>query len=103
MLICLVAVALLAGNEIRERIGVVEYSTDSLQAYIATLGLLAPIAFTTLVVFRQFLLLPSSLVLTAGGAVFGTSLGGALGGLGIALSGMLMFGIARGIAGGCRA
>jgi uncharacterized membrane protein YdjX (TVP38/TMEM64 family) len=97
-LICLVVVALFAGNEIRMRVGV--DSVEALRAYILALGVWAPIAFTTLVTFRQYVLLPSSLALTVGGVAFGTVWGGALGGLGIALSAMQMFGIARGIARG---
>jgi uncharacterized membrane protein YdjX (TVP38/TMEM64 family) len=50
--------------------------------------------------FRQFLLLPSVIVLTTGGLVFGAALGTGLGGLGILLSAMLMFALARGVARG---
>jgi uncharacterized membrane protein YdjX (TVP38/TMEM64 family) len=98
LLLGLVAVALLAGNAIRTQVGV--NSAESLRASILSLGLWAPIAFTALVTFRQYLLLPSSLALAAGGVIFGAAWGGTLGGLGIALSAMQMFGIARGIARG---
>ena len=51
--------------------------------------------FVGLVVFRNFLLLPSMVVLTAGGLAFGATLGTLLGGAGILLSGMMKFGVAR--------
>jgi uncharacterized membrane protein YdjX (TVP38/TMEM64 family) len=99
ILICLVAAALYAGLALRTQVGVEDFA-DSLRTYILTLGLWAPIAFTTLVTFRQYVALPSSIALAMGGLVFGATLGGALGGLGIALSSIQMFGLARGIARG---
>jgi len=95
-LIALVVAALLTGHAIRTQVGI-EYSADTLQTYILDLGLLAPAIFLAIVTFRQFLFLPSVLVLTVGGLVFGASLGAILGGVGILLSGMLMFALARGV------
>jgi uncharacterized membrane protein YdjX (TVP38/TMEM64 family) len=98
-LIALVIAALLTGRAVRTQIGV-EYSAAALQSYILSLGALAPPIFLTIMTFRQFLFLPSVVVLTAGGLVFGTALGTGLGGVGILLSAMLMFTLARGVARG---
>jgi uncharacterized membrane protein YdjX (TVP38/TMEM64 family) len=48
-----------------------------------------------LVTFRQFLLIPSLLLLAAGGLVFGATLGTLLGGLGIFCSALFGFTLAR--------
>ncbi len=95
-LIALVVAAFLTGRSVRTQVGV-EYSAAALQSYIRGLGMLAPAIFLAIVTFRQFLFLPSVLVLTVGGLVFGAPLGAALGGVGILLSGMLMFALARGV------
>ena len=94
-LISLVVAALLTGRAVRTQIGV-EYSAAALQTYILGLGALAPAIFVAIVTFRQFLFLPSIVVLTTGGLVFGAALGTGLGGVGVVLSGMLMFALARG-------
>ena len=98
-LIGLVVAALLAGRAVRTQIGV-EYSAAALQTYILDLGVLAPVIFVAIVTFRQFVFLPSILVLTTGGLVFGAALGTGLGGVGILLSAMLMFALSRGVARG---
>src|SRR5262245_51382223 len=71
------------------------YTPGSIRPYVAALGIRAPLIFIALVAFRQFLLLPSVIVLTAGGLAFGAALGGALGGLGILLSACFGFLTAR--------
>jgi uncharacterized membrane protein YdjX (TVP38/TMEM64 family) len=63
------------------------------------LGLKAPLIFVGLVTFRQFFFLPSGVVLTAGGLLFGAVLGSLLGGIGIVLSALLLFLLARGMGG----
>ena len=98
-LIALVVAALLTGRAVRAQIGI-EYSADAMQTYILGLGALAPVIFVAIMTFRQFLFLPSILVLTAGGLVFGSVLGTGLGGVGVLLSAMLMFALARGVARG---
>jgi len=74
-----------------------EVSAESIQNWVASLGWQAPALFVGLVTFRTFLLLPSWVVLSAGGLVFGALLGTVLGGLGVLLSAMVGFGLARGI------
>lgn len=95
-LVGLVLAAAMTGRSVHSQIGI-EYSPESLQAYILGLGLMAPPIFVAIVTFRQFLLLPSMLVLTVGGLVFGAVEGTALGGIGIALSASLVFAFSRGV------
>ncbi len=85
-----------ASSSIRDELGI-QYAPESLHAYFLGLGPLAPMIFVGIMTFRSLLLLPSLLVLTVGGLVFGAPMGTLLGGLGIAISGSMMFFIARGI------
>lgn len=89
-----VAIAFWAGRDFREARGI-ELSADSLRAYVQGIGLLAPAAFVGLVTLRQVLLLPSAVVLTVGGLLFGAITGGLLGGAGLVCSALLCFGAAR--------
>ena len=59
------------------------------------MGWVAPVAFLGLVTFRFFFLLPSVVVLTAGGVCFGTAIGGALGAVGVFATGLLQFVLLR--------
>ncbi len=93
LLLC-VAAAFALGRGARAQMAL-DYSPESIQLYVAGLGIRAPLIFVALVAFRQFLLLPSVIVLTAGGLAFGAALGGALGGLGILLSACFGFLTAR--------
>jgi uncharacterized membrane protein YdjX (TVP38/TMEM64 family) len=85
-----------AGGTLRTRVGV-ELSPESVRTYVLGLGLTAQVVFVGLVVFRNFLLLPSMVVLTAGGLAFGSALGTLLGAVGILLSGLMKFGVARAV------
>ena len=95
-LVLLVVGALFAGSGVRSQIGV-DYRPESLQNYFLGLGMFAPAIFLAIVTFRQFLLLPSMLLLTVGGLVFGAVMGTVLGGVGITLSGLFMFALGRGL------
>lgn len=95
-LAALVAVAIVGAGAVRDQLGI-EYAPESLKAYFLGLGPLAPVIFVLIMAFRSLLLLPSMLVLTVGGLVFGAPFGAVLGALGITLSGSLMFFTARGI------
>jgi uncharacterized membrane protein YdjX (TVP38/TMEM64 family) len=83
-----------AAQVLRTRLGI-EWSTDSIQQAVAQLGILAPLGFAVLVMFRQFMALPSVLVLTSAGLLFGAPAGMLLGGLGITLNGLALFYSAR--------
>ncbi len=85
---------LLLGYLIRDRLGM-ELSPAGVQDAVARLGWSGPFVFFGLVMFRQFLAIPSWLLLPAGGLCFGTALGTALGGGGLFVSGCMKFWVAR--------
>ena len=89
----LTAVAV-AGHALRTRLGL-EPSVESLRATVDALGWRGPVIFFALVVFRQALALPAALVLPVGGLCFGAGFGTLLGALGIIVSGVMKFSIAR--------
>jgi uncharacterized membrane protein YdjX (TVP38/TMEM64 family) len=89
-LVLFVVAAFLVGRAARASMGI-EYTPESVRAFVAGLGIKAPLIYLAMVSFRQFLFLPSIVVLTGGGLVFGAALGGALGALGILLSATLGF------------
>ena len=78
----------------RSQLGV-ELGAEPLRDWVRSLGLVAPVVYVGLVTFRQFLLVPSTLLLAAGGLAFGAALGTLLGGVGIVLSALLGFTLAR--------
>jgi uncharacterized membrane protein YdjX (TVP38/TMEM64 family) len=90
----LVVALVLGGRAVRSSLGI-ELDASSIQGVVATLGWKGPAIFVFLVTFRQFLFLPSALVLPAGGVVFGALEGTLLGALGIVLSAGLKYGLAR--------
>jgi uncharacterized membrane protein YdjX (TVP38/TMEM64 family) len=94
LLIALTAGLFLAGYLIRSNLGI-EYSQESIRQLVAGLGWKAIAIFLGLVTFRQFLLLPSMVVLPVGGIVFGAKLGTLLGATGILGSALLSYGLAR--------
>ena len=97
-LIALVAGGFYTGAALRADLGI-EWSPQAVQAFVLGLGLKAPLIFIGLVAFRQFFFLTSGVLLTAGGLLFGAALGTLLGGIGIVLSALLLFLLARGMGG----
>lgn len=95
-LLALVALAgfVLLGFLVRDRLGM-ELSPAGVQDAVARLGWSGPFVFFGLVMFRQFLAIPSWLLLPAGGFCFGTALGTALGGGALIVSGCMKFWLAR--------
>lgn len=89
-----VVAALGAAQLLRSRLGI-EWSAESIQQTVRGFGLWAEVGFVVLVVFRQLLALPSVLVLTSAGLLFGAGPGMLLGGLGMALNACLLFATAR--------
>jgi uncharacterized membrane protein YdjX (TVP38/TMEM64 family) len=83
-----------AGHLLRTHLGITP-SVEGFQVWARELGWHAPVAFLGLVTARQLLLLPAALLLTAGGVVFGSGLGTALGGTGIICSALVNFALAR--------
>jgi uncharacterized membrane protein YdjX (TVP38/TMEM64 family) len=92
----LVVVGLLfwTGSYARAELGL-EFSQDSIAAVVAGLGFWAWGLYLLIVIFRTFLWLPSALVLSAGGLVFGAAVGAGLGALGIVISAILWYAGAR--------
>jgi uncharacterized membrane protein YdjX (TVP38/TMEM64 family) len=88
------ALAARAGLEFRASAGI-ELSPESLREYVRGLGPIAPLVFFGMVTFRSVLFLPSAVVLTAGGLLFGAPLGALLGGLGLLASALWCFLLAR--------
>ncbi len=83
-----------SGYLVRNQLGI-EFSQESIRHLIEGLGWKAGAIFVGLVTFRQFLFLPSMVVLPVGGLVFGAELGGILGATGILASALLVYGLAR--------
>jgi len=92
--VVLMTLVLAAGVFLRRSLGI-ELSVEGLRLWVAGMGWKAPVIFVALVTFRQFLLLPSAVVLSAGGLCFGALTGTSLGTLGIALSALMKFFVAR--------
>ncbi len=96
VLLALVLGAVVLGRVAKQQAGI-EVSAESIQAWVSSLGWQAPALYVGLVTFRIFLVLPSWVVLSAGGLVFGAFLGTVLGGVGVLLSAVIGYGLARGI------
>jgi uncharacterized membrane protein YdjX (TVP38/TMEM64 family) len=94
LILCAVAGALVGSQLLRARLGV-EWSPEAVRAAVGAWGWWAPAAYLALVLLRQLLALPSLVVLTAAGLLFGAALGAVLGGVGIVMNACLLFGIAR--------
>ena len=94
ILVAFTAGLFLAGQIVRSRLGI-ELSQESIRALVDGLGWKAGALFVGLVAFRQFLFLPSAVVLPVGGIVFGAELGTVLGATGILASAVLKYSIAR--------
>ena len=104
-LVLLVAALFVGGNLLRGQLDIevdvgsmqgIRASLQSLRAWVESLGWSGPALFVGLVTFRVFLFLPSAVVLSVGGLAFGAVLGTLLGTVGIALSAVMKFSIARG-------
>jgi uncharacterized membrane protein YdjX (TVP38/TMEM64 family) len=94
LLLAILALLLVTGRELRASAGL-EISPESVRQTVRALGPIAPIAFLGMVTFRSVLLLPSAVVLTAGGLAFGAALGTLFGGIGLVASALWCFGMAR--------
>ena len=79
---------------VRERLDL-EWSVESLRALVAQAGAWGPALYVALLSFRFAVLVPSSILLTAAGLCFGALPGTLYATLGLTLSALLKFGIAR--------
>jgi len=84
----------LGGRLVRNRFDL-EFSAASVLTWLETLGWYGPLIFIGLVGFRTFVFLPSAVVLSAGGLLFGALGGTVLGSIGVVLSGLVLFGMTR--------
>ncbi len=73
----------------------IEWSAESIRTLVDGLGFWGPLLFIALVGFRMLLLIPSQIVLVAGGLCFGVAAGTLYGAIGLTFSGSLVYGIAR--------
>lgn len=94
LLLLFVAALLFGAPALREAIGI-EGTPESVRARVAALGWKGPALYVALVTFRTFVMLPSMILLSAGGLAFGFTLGTALGAVGVVASALYKFGIAR--------
>ena len=83
-----------AGYLVRSHLDI-EFTQESIRTLVEGLGWKAGAIFVGLVTFRQFLFLPSVVVLPVGGIVFGAELGTLLGATGILASALFSYGLAR--------
>ncbi|MFQ5415723.1 MAG: TVP38/TMEM64 family protein [Myxococcota bacterium] len=94
-----IGAVLLLGYAIRQALDV-EWSAESIRALIDEAGIWAPLAFIALVGFRLFVLIPSQLLLTGAGLLFGAALGTLYGAIGLTLSAIVNYAIVHGVGAG---
>ncbi len=87
-------VFVVGGGILRNVLGI-EWSTEGVRALVADAGVWAPITFVLLLVFRILLVLPSVIMLSAGGLLFGVVEGSIYGTIGLTLSGLLNYGLVK--------
>jgi uncharacterized membrane protein YdjX (TVP38/TMEM64 family) len=88
----MLAVFVVVGGILRNALGI-EWSTEGVRAMVADAGVWAPILFTVLLVFRLFLVIPSALLLPAGGLLFGVVEGSIYGTIGLTISSLVNYGL----------
>lgn len=96
LVVLLVVAAFAGGWYLHQSLGL-ELSAEGLRDWVQQRGPLAPLVFVAVLTFRQFLLLPSMLVVSVGGLCFGVLWGTVLGSLGLFLSGLVTFAFGRGL------
>ena len=90
----LVGVVIFGGRALLSALGV-DTSPEALRATLEGFGWWGPAAYVVLLAFRHFLLVPSTLILTLGGGVFGVATNTAAGTIGMAISGLVEFTLFR--------
>ncbi|MFQ5664974.1 MAG: TVP38/TMEM64 family protein [Candidatus Binatia bacterium] len=91
-----VVLALLIGRVVRDALGV-DLSVRSIRLWVGNFGWAGPLIYMALMTFRHVFLLPSTVILLAGGLCFGSLLGTAFGAAGIVAAGMLEFAFVRSV------
>jgi uncharacterized membrane protein YdjX (TVP38/TMEM64 family) len=85
------AVALLAAFFVLRRALGIELRPDTIRAAVDEMGVWAPLVFVGIVAFRIPLMVPSALILIAGGLVFGSIEGTLYGATGLVISALVLF------------
>lgn len=94
-MVLLGAIAVIAlGRVLAARAGLA-WDPSSVRQLVAGLGAWGPLLFVALVTFRQVILVPSQILLVAGGLCFGVTAGTLYGAAGLVLSALLVFLLAR--------
>ena len=88
------AIALAIGWYLRARSGI-EWDVETARELVEEMGFWAPGIFILLVAFRLIFLVPSQVMLVAAGVCFGFLWGTIYGAVGLTLSGLMAFGLAR--------
>ena len=88
------AIAMAIGWYLRTNSGI-EWDVETARELVEEMGFWAPGIFVLLVTFRMIFLVPSQAMLAAGGVCFGFLSGTVYGAVGLTLSGLLAFGLAR--------
>jgi uncharacterized membrane protein YdjX (TVP38/TMEM64 family) len=83
-----------AGVFARSALGI-EWNAESVRQVVNDLGLWGPAILVLLLTLRQVLLIPSQILLIAGGLCFGAVAGTLYGAVGLALSGSMVFALTR--------
>jgi len=87
-------VALVSAFFVRESIRV-EWNAESVRILVEQAGFWGPLIFVVMMTFRFAVLVPSPILLTASGICFGVVAGTLYGGLGLLLSALLKFAVAK--------
>ena len=88
------ALAMAIGWYLRARSGI-EWDVQTARELVEAMGVWAPGIFILLVTFRLIFLVPSQVMLVAAGVCFGFFWGTIYGAVGLTLSGLMAFGLAR--------
>jgi uncharacterized membrane protein YdjX (TVP38/TMEM64 family) len=90
-MLALGALALLAAFAVVRRALGLELHPDAIRESVDEMGIWAPLVFVAIVAFRIPLMVPSALILIAGGLVFGSVEGTIYGAAGLILSALVLF------------
>lgn len=88
LLLCLLALSIYLRNQLN-----IEWSIESLRAFVLSLGVWGPVLYVGILVFRFLFLIPSGLLLLASGILFGPFYGALYAGLGLTGSALWKFGV----------
>ncbi|HEB91659.1 MAG TPA: TVP38/TMEM64 family protein [Deltaproteobacteria bacterium] len=88
-------VVLFVGSALMRRMLGIEWSAETIRALVSEAGIWAPITFVALLVFRLVLVIPSIVLLPAGGLLFGAFEGSVYGAIGLTLSGLANYGLVK--------